>query len=141
MLKHTLLPRASDQNTGNAALFYYGAVGLMPDMDDELSETFRQWREQPADKLHRKDVEAFLATFEKSFGHMRLASLRNHCDWETPVEADYDFELPSLSAFRRLARAMALKIRLNLADSDLDAALEDAQHVLAMARNLAAAPP
>ncbi|MCF7973567.1 MAG: hypothetical protein K9N55_07110, partial [Phycisphaerae bacterium] len=47
MLKHTLLPRASDQKTGNAALFYYGAVGLMPDMDDELSETFKQWLEQP----------------------------------------------------------------------------------------------
>ena len=140
ILKHALLPRASDQKTGNAALFYYGAVGLMPNMDDELSETFRQWREQPADKLPRKEVDAFLATFEKSFGHMRLASLRDHCDWETPVEAGYDFELPSLSAFRQLARAMALKIRLDLADRDLDAALEDARHVLAMARNLAAGP-
>ena len=84
ILKHTLLPRGSDQRTGNAALFYYGAVGLMPDMDDELSETFKQWRELPVDTLPRKEVDAFLATFEKSFGHMRLASLRDHCDWGNP---------------------------------------------------------
>lgn len=140
LLGHSLLPRASDRQTGNAALFYYGAAGLMPNMDDALSDSFKQWQKQPVDKLPRKEVEAFLDTFEKSFDHIRLASLRDHCDWETPVHAGYDFELPSLSAFRQLARAMALKIRLDLADRDLDAALEDARHLLAMGRNLAAGP-
>jgi hypothetical protein len=140
ILKHALLPRASDQKTGNAALFYYGAAGLMPDMDDELSDTFKQWREQPVETLPRKEVDAFLATFEKSFDHMRLASLRDHCDWEVPVEKGYGLELPSLAAFRQLIRVMALKIRLDLADKNLDTALDDIRHMLAMGRNLAAGP-
>jgi hypothetical protein len=140
ILKHTLLPRLSDQKTGNAALFYYGAVGLMPDIDDDLSDKFKQWREQPVDELPRKEVDAFLATFAKSFSQIRLASMRDHCDWETPVEEGYGLELPSLSAFRQLSRTMALKIRLDLSDKDADTALEEVQHLLAMGRSLAAGP-
>lgn len=140
ILKHTLLPRVSEQKKGNAALFYYGALGLMPDMDDELNEQFKQWREQPVDELPRAEVDAFLATFKKSFHQLHLASLRDHCDWHTPIEDGYDLELPSLAAFRQLVRVLALKIRMDLADKDFDAVLENVRQVLAMGRNIAAGP-
>jgi len=140
ILKHTLLPRASEQKTGNAALLYYMAVGLMPDMDDEQDEQFIQWRRQPVDELPRKEVDAFLATFDKSFHHLRLASLRDRCDWEVPVEEGYGMELPSLSALRQLSRALAFKVRLDLAEKQFDTALKDIRHLLAMGKNMGAGP-
>lgn len=140
ILKHTLLHRTSEQQTGNAALFYYGAVGLMPDMDDELNEKFKQWRGQAVAELPRQEVDVFLASFAKSFHQIRLASLRERCEWEVPVEEGYGLELPSLAAFRQLTRALALKIRLDLADKHYNRALADIRHVLAMGRNIAAGP-
>ncbi|MFC1760506.1 hypothetical protein ACFL6U_00315 [Planctomycetota bacterium] len=137
-LKYRLLPGILEQKIGNAALFYQAAAAMCPDEEkDELRDKLNTWRDQPLDQLPLKEVEEALAEFEQSFHLLHLASLRSRCEWEMPIEDGFSMQLPSLSQYRHLVRALALRIRLQIDKKDYTAALQSLREGLAMGRSVA----
>ncbi|MHC4752393.1 MAG: hypothetical protein ACYTFW_21275 [Planctomycetota bacterium] len=140
-MAYRLLPRYLDQKTGNAALLYYSAAALCPEGDSEdISEKISEWRDLPVDQLDRKEVDKALSSFSNCFHQIKLAAQRNYCQWEIPLEDGFAMQLPHLSTFRRMIFAMQLKIRLEIADRQIDQALEMLQQGLYMGRSIAQGP-
>ncbi len=140
-MSYRLLPRYLDQKTGNAALLYYSAAALCPDGDNEdIHEKISDWRDLPVDQLDRKEVEKALSSFSNCFHLIKLAAQRTYCQWEMPLEDGYAMQLPHLSTFRLMIRAMQLQIRLKIADGQTDQALEMLQNGLYMGRSIAEGP-
>jgi len=141
VMAHRLLPRLLDQKAGNAALLYYSAVALCPSENrEELGKKISDWRGSPTDQWPRQEVEEVLASFANCLHHIELAAQRAHCQWDMPLEDGYSLQLPALSVYRRIAFAMQLKIRLLIADGQLDQALEMLQHGLHMGQGIAQGP-
>lgn len=140
-LRYRLLPDIVDQVNGNAALFYHGAAELCPDVEkDDLGDKIDKWRDSPLDKLPREEVDRALATFENSFRQIKLATLRNQCAWEMPLEEGYAMLLPGLSTYHNIVRAMALRARLEIADGNVDQALQTLQQGLSLGRGIGRGP-
>ena len=140
-LSYRLLPSCLDQKTGNAALLYSSAVDLCPEGDSEdIHEKINDWRDLPVDQLDRKEVEETLSTFSNCFRQIKLATQRNNCQWEMPVEEGFFMLMPHLSGFRKIAMAMELQIKLYIADGEIDQAMEMLQEGFYMGRNIAEGP-
>jgi len=140
-MAYRLLPRQLDKKIGNAALLYATAAALCPDGDpEELHDKIDKWKSLPVEELPRKEVERVLSSFSKSFHHVKLAAYRTDCSWEMPVEDGFSMQLPNLSTFRSVVRAMRLQIRLKIADGQKDQAIEMLQHCMQMGRNIAEGP-
>ncbi|HEC03103.1 MAG TPA: hypothetical protein ENI81_06145, partial [Phycisphaerales bacterium] len=140
-LAYRLLPRQLDKKTGNAALLYATAAALCPDGDsEELHDKIDKWQDMAVEDLPRKEVERALSSFSGSFHHIALAAYRTDCRWESPVEDGFSMQIPHLSTFRSVVRAMRLQIRLKIADGQTDQAMEMLQHCMQMGRNIAEGP-
>jgi hypothetical protein len=140
-LSYRLLPRYIDQKTGNAALLYYSAAGLYPDGNtEELNEKINKWRDLPVEQLNRKEVEEALSSFSSCFHQIKLASQRNSCEWELPIEDGFAMLLPNLGTYRKITYAMELQMRIDIADGHLDKAMEMIQQGMYMGVNIAKGP-
>jgi hypothetical protein len=141
VMKYRLLPRRLDQKAGNAALLYYSAAALCPDENpNEMRKKIDDWRALPADQLPRQELDEVLSSFENCFHYIELAAQRAHCQWDMPLEDGYALQLPALSVYRSMAMAMQLKIRLLIADGQMEQALEMLQHGLHMGHGIAQGP-
>ena len=133
-ISYRLLPRYLDQKTGNAALLYYSAAAFCPDIDhgnpEDIQNKISDWLDLPVDQLDREEVEEALSSFSSSFHQIELASQRNQCQWELPLEDGFEVQLPHLATYRRMIFAMQLKIRLKIADGQTDQAMEMLQQGL-----------
>ena len=140
-LSYKLLPHYIDQKTGNAALFYYSAAGLLPDGDSkDIHEKINDWLDLPADQIDRREAEKVLSSFSNCFRQIKLATQCNSCQWEMPVEEGYSMLMPQLGGFRNIIRAMGLKTKLYIADDKIDQAMEMLQQGIYMGRNIAEGP-
>jgi hypothetical protein len=140
-LSYRLLPRYLDQKVGNAALLYYSAAALCPDGDSEdIHEKIGDWRDLPVDQLDHKKVEEALSSFSNSFHHIKLAAQRTDCQWELPLEDGFAMQLPHLATFRRMIMALQLRIRLKIADGQIEQALEMMRQGMYMGRSIARGP-
>ena len=140
-LSYRLLPRYLDQRNGNAALLYYSATGLYPDVDsEEIYEKINDWLDLPADQINRKEVEKVLLSFSSCFRQIKLATQCNSCQWEMSAEEGFSLLMPPLAGFRNIIRAMELQIRLYIADGKIDQALEMLRQGMYMGKNLAERP-
>ena len=92
---------------------------------------------QPEEQM-RHSLDRALAQFDGVLSQVELAARRTRCDWALPIrEMANPFELP-LPAFQRLrdlARLVALKARLKIAEGRLDEAIQDLRVGFAMARH------
>ena len=140
-LSYRLLPRYIDQQTGNAALHYYAAASLYPDGNlKDLDEKFRKWRDMPVDELNHKQIEDVLVLFSSCFHQIKLATQRNDCSWEMPIDDGYSMQLPPLNSFRNIIYALQLQTRLKIADGQIDQALELMREGLYTGRCIAKGP-
>lgn len=140
-LSYRLLPRFTDQKTGNAALFYYAATGFYPDGNKEdISEKIGKWRDLPFEKLNREEVKDVLSSFSDCFHQIKLATQRNYCQWEMPIEEGYSMQMPKLATFRKIIFALQIKIRMEVADGHIDKAMELIQQGMYMGRCIAEGP-
>jgi len=140
-LKHRLQPLVSDLKNANAAILYQSAAAWCPEGgEDDLDDKIDAWRDMPIEDLPRDDVLEALGKFRASFRSIELATPRGRCEWDMPMEEGFSMLLPSLSTFRKMAFALAVKVRLEIADGDMDQALATLNHGLAMARGIAQGP-
>ena len=140
-LKIRLQPSASELKNANAAVLYHGAAAQCPeDGEDKLYDKLDQWRDMPTDELPRGEVKNALRKFGASFRQVELAAMRRRCEWDMPLEEGFAMLMPSLATYRRIAFALTLKVRLEIADGQVDDALATLTNGLAMARGISEGP-
>lgn len=142
-LRHRLTPSMLDQTPGNAAILY-GRACLLAAQDTEWekrSEDVYRWLEQPLGELPLEEVRAALARYGTVLHELALAARRETCQWDLPVRSEHvALLLPELSRLRQLARILAVRTRLAIAEERHDDAVDDLRTGFAMARHLGEAP-
>ena len=137
-LRYRLLPTAPEREAGNAAALYHIAIEVLPDNVSELDNRMRDWLEVPPADLPLAEARKALSAYHAALRQVQLAAFREHCDWDLPVRSEgFNLLMPHLSGCRRLARALALKGRLEIAEGRREEALKTIKTGLAMARQTA----
>ena len=145
-LKHALVAPFAELRSGNAAIFYYRAMLLMPrEKEAQFGELQSAWLEMPLQELPQDEILQFLHGFSGSLRELEQAALRETCDWELGLrELDgidvISFLFPELQEMRQLARVVRLKARLAIAQNDFDEALRSLQLGYSLARDLGRSP-
>lgn len=140
-LKYRLETPASKLKNANAALLYHSAAAQCPeDGQDKLYDKIDQWRDMPVDQWPRDEVSEALGRFSASFRLIELAAARSRCEWDMPIEEGFAMLMPALSTYRQLAFALSLRLRLEIADGEVDQALDTFRQGLAMARGIGEGP-
>lgn len=146
ILKHRLLPQASDQIPGNAALLYYRAAFMSQQVRTKLDDggatlaKIKTWRDLPPEELPLDKVQEKIAPFENALAELTMAARRDSCDWGLPLQESgdgvIDLTFMDLPEFRDLTSVLALRIRQKIAQNDFDGALADIQAGYTLAANL-----
>ncbi len=142
-LKYLLMPDYLEQTPGNAAQMYYMAAQRAEVLKGsyEVYNKIADWLEVPVEQLPREEVEQTLEQVKDALRCVELASRYEWCQWDCAVRSEgFSALLPSLLPHRCLAKALALRARLALADGRYEDALRDLQTGFAMARHIGCGP-
>jgi hypothetical protein len=140
-LRYRLLTREIDLKAGNAVPYYYRAMLDLPAFMKQLREKFDEdkdlgpWYDigadaQPIAELPLAKVREANQMFDSIYNRqLRYAFERSDCDWELGTRElrgieTVEFLLPEFQSARELARMMALRTRLALAEDRYDDAIE-----------------
>ncbi len=139
-LKYQLLARAIDLKPGNAVPYYYRALLSLPSMLQEQRKKFDEEKElnnwystgsdsTPIADLPLDKVRQASQMFDSIYDHqLKPAFERTNCDWELGVgelrgPEVIEYLLPEFQSSRDLARMMALRTRLAIAEHRYDDAV------------------
>lgn len=150
-LKFELLPRPSAKSAGNAAIAYHRAIALRPaaETDPAKAQAARdkldQWMAADLDTFPAADVTAHLTRtgFAASFRELDRGALSTGCDWELLPRLKAEgvgLLLPELQPQRELARALALRTRIELAGGRFDAAEKSLRTGFQLAKHVGEGP-
>ena len=136
-MKYLLLPELLDRKPGNAATLYLMAMQMASaESLSKYDEKVGHWIGKPAKELPRREVQQMLDAYRPALRQVELGARRDRCDFDLPISEGYSMLLPSLSKFRQIAKVLAIKISLEIADGEIDKAIHDLQTSFAMARHL-----
>ncbi|MBY0456107.1 MAG: hypothetical protein K2V38_02085, partial [Gemmataceae bacterium] len=144
-LRYELLPRLRDRKPGNAALDYVRARALQPTWPRDpkeataLNEQLDGWESSPVEKLPVAEVKKYLAGHAQSFRVLDAAAKADRCDWELADKitvGDIDLLLTQTQSSRELARFQRLRVRVDLAEGDFDAAVRNIQTGLRLGKDV-----
>lgn len=143
-LRYRLLPSLIDQRPGNAAVFYNKAALMLKQQqgNDRQQKDASEWMELPLDQLPRKEVAAAVHGWEGILKEIGYAVLREECDWQMPVREGfpYGIVLPEAQEMRGVARILAAKARLEIAERRYDDAIETLRTGYTVARHVGSGP-
>jgi hypothetical protein len=141
-LRYSLLPSLIDQTKGNAVIHYYMAVEYChgPSDQEDWSKKVKEYLDLPLGQVSVQDMKKASDRFYVCFEMADLAAHRGHCDWDAPLEDGFGMRMPSLSDLRSIARAMALKLRVEILEGQYDQALKTLQTGLAMGQHIGRGP-
>lgn len=151
-LKYQLLPKFVDRRPGNAALRYTKAM-LDYRPEAKVDTQVDAWLKLPfAEFAKRETIDAIrnshdtYKTFEAVYhsnvtyiiDDLRAAARLESCNWELPIREQMVFtiKLPEVQEMRRMARYVALRARLELAEKKYAEAVETLGVGYAMARHV-----
>jgi hypothetical protein len=143
-LLRRLLPELIEQRPGNAAEHYakaeklYKAAGVGKDL-----LTADGWMETPLDKYPKAEARALLKEAEQILAEVEAATRCESCDFghaERIRKDNIGARLEELQTLRNLCRLFEVRIRLDLAEGDIERALRTTRLVLAMARHAGGSP-
>jgi hypothetical protein len=140
-LRYRLMPRDLDLKPGNAAPYYYRAQLELKEAMKAIRAKFNEDKElgmwystgadaTPIAKLPLEKVRQASQMFDSIYdNHLKPAFERNDCDWQLNLEDWRGIEIISvhLEEFqnsREIARMLALRIRLAIAERRYDDAIE-----------------
>jgi hypothetical protein len=139
-MKYRLMPDALDLQPGNAATLYLVATSrnLIGNLEPWVDEApIDEWLTMPIDKLPRAEAEKYVQRFHNPLHQVELGARRETCHWDMPYRQDgFGTLLPYLSDLRMLARVIALKARLQIADGKYAEAAYTLQTGFGLARHL-----
>jgi hypothetical protein len=158
-MKYHLLPRIAEQTPGNAALLYDTIFlqiayedgvkdGQSKDLKDEkekekfdtTADKLSKWLTTPLAELPQDEIRKILNDVDPwIIEYAEMASHRMQCNWALPIcemNIPFDMRLPELNRARSLARILAMKARLALAEGKPEEALKTLQIGFALSRQL-----
>ncbi|MEM7393303.1 MAG: hypothetical protein AAF492_13245, partial [Verrucomicrobiota bacterium] len=115
----------------NAALSYWQAFALLPDMNDDVRQELRDWATLELNDDVRKGVAGANMALDFAAKGARI----EHCDWNVDWNAGFVALLPHLSKARLMSYVIGLKARTLLAVGDGDGAVDQLLNGLALARH------
>jgi hypothetical protein len=139
-MKHRLMPRYLDLVPGNAAVQYLKAL---PEGGDATikkhAERMEELLEQKREDFEVDEARKILQDFGSVFEFLKLASVRDECQWDLPIrEQDvYSILLPELQSMRQFGRSLALRARVQIAEGELEQAIESLRLGYVAARHTA----
>jgi hypothetical protein len=146
VMRYRLVPAWNDTTNANAATQYHRAIltisQSMAHVPDQLEfwEKFETWRTMPLDQLPRQEVEQVVQSFSSALREVHFGARRRFCHWDLPIDEQkaelYSILLPEIQEMRTVARILAVRIRLRLAQGDLDGAITDLQTGYSIARHV-----
>lgn len=146
-LKYQLLPTFIERRPGNAALDYGRAMASHSQLRGtavEFETEWSKWLDLSLDEFAKTIKDRDLSNLRDTGGLdlVRLGARCQSCDWQLPVREQpfYTILLPQLQEMRRLARLVAINIRLNVVEGRYDEAVELLKVGYAMARHSAEEP-
>jgi hypothetical protein len=150
-LKYQFLPELRDQSPGNAATHYHRAMlayrdkrgALDPEQRRELMQQVEKWSDLPLNKLPRTEMRGYFERFKEVFNLVQRAARCERCDWnlgESIRQDGFETLLPELQGMREFANLLRDKIRLELAEGNLDEAARTLRTGFTMARHTSEAP-
>lgn len=145
-LKYRLLPPYIDLRPGNAALIYNKITVEFEswrNVDGQTrSQQVAEWLEMPIEQLPRAEVDKTLASLAGRLAELDRAARLETCDWQLNIRGEHPWSilLPEVQGMRNLARVVALRARLQIADGKYDEAIYTLQTGFAMARHVAEGP-
>lgn len=116
----------------NAALVYWQAFALLPDVDAKARSPLDYWKEAKIDDKTRK----LLKQADSALRLLHKAAAMDACDWGVDWSDGPETLLPHLGKARRLAKLAMLRGRVSLADGKTDAALADIAAALRLSRHV-----
>ncbi len=145
-MKYQLLPPFLDRREGNAVPLYMKTLLMLRDtrIDNKTWEKISIWLETPPDKLPAEEVQAALQPLNLVYGDLQLAARRDRCDWSIAVRERgptiFGTLLPEVQGFQSLARLLALKARLEIAEGKYDKAIQTLQIGFTLSRDVTEQP-
>lgn len=146
-LRYELLPSGRDRVNGNAALHYAKAGLVRPTVDKartpEEEKKLAGWEEADFVKLSVDDVKAFLKGYAAAFRELEQGIRCKTCEWPTAPasgpEAVNDL-VAVIPVYRDLARMLALRVKVELAEKRYDDAIASIRTGLQFAKHLGEGP-
>ncbi|MBI2825616.1 MAG: hypothetical protein HYX69_13110 [Planctomycetia bacterium] len=142
-LKYRLLPSFLELRPGNAAVVYTKITGGLEfrnskewgDIDEKISD----WMSAPLDQIPREEARKALDHYSYHLDQVAAAARMETCDWQLPIrdERPWAIRLPEVQSARTIARAVALRARLEIAEGKYDDALRTLQTGFALGRHVA----
>ena len=147
-LKYRLLPTYRELTDENGALMYYQAVTLIDALskaDPNVDERVAGWLSLPPQELPRGVVRELLgdSDADTALRYAGYGARCSYCDWGFPARRSGEgihALMPSLAPTRTLARLIALKARVQVADGEFESALDTLATGYALARDAGGAP-
>ncbi len=143
-LRYQLSPPVQEETDEDAAPLYYMAAQLAAAADaaphpgqPSNAEQVEAWLELSPEQLPKEQVRGVIDRSSSALELVMLAAHRTRCDWALPLrQQGFAMLLPHLSGLRNLARLLALRARLQIADGEFENALRTLQAGTMMARQL-----
>lgn len=129
--KYRLLPKAEEQTDADAVPLYEKAVEKLP--RNIKPDQIRKWRETPADKLPRRQVQSTLEKYKPSLQLVEQAAKCKLCNWPPFNPGTFP---DNLSEYRELTYVLVLQARLQIAEGQYEQAIGTIQTGFAMARQI-----
>ncbi len=156
-LKYRILPERDQLVPGNAALFYHRALGFLyqnrrveleqavqekGDMSQSSADRVSDWLEMPLDEFPVEEARTLLeSNYQRILNEVELGAFRESCDWGLDNRPEgYDLLLTEMQESRELARLVALRARVAIADGEVDVAWHWIQVGFALSRHVAEGP-
>lgn len=156
-LRHRFVTRDVDLKSGNAVPYYYRAFMESRSTVKQMREKFDDEKQlglwnttgedaTPIAKLPLDKVREASRMFDSIYSnHLRSAFERSDCEWELGVEDIrgidiISFLLPEFQDSREVARMMALRTRLAIAEHRYDDAIETMRHQYRLGSDVAKVP-
>ena len=144
-LKYQLLPTLLDKTEGNAVLMYYLAQQAMssslnPQTVGKDREQITKYLEMPLSDLPQKEVAALLSNYSTVLRQIEIGSMRKNADWGLAHNEGARMLLPTFGDFRHMARVLAVRARLEIAQGHIDKAVSTIRTGMAMARHMGDGP-
>jgi hypothetical protein len=117
--------------SGNAAVKYWQAFGLLPRCDKDQEKLLQDWDKVPLDQATVQLVEAGKGTLL----YLHRGAALPRCDWQLDLSDGPMLLMPHLECARNTARLACLRARWKFHEGKPQEAVEDVAAVLTLARH------
>jgi hypothetical protein len=144
-LKYRLFPDPSQLTDGNAPTQYYRALSMFVENQALLGELradyWDSWLNTPLKDLPRKEVADKVSNARYPLRELEIGSKRKQCDWQLENRSEgLGLLIPDVQGFRTVARPIAVRARLFIAEGKYAEACETLQIGYALAHHLGRGP-